>query len=43
MGLSKSILEPKKVVPYLGFKCDSDGAFRHLPKKRETFACWNLC
>lgn len=43
MGLSKSILEPKKVVPYLGFKCDSDGAFRHLPKKREKFACWSLC
>ena len=37
MGLSKSILEPKNVVPYLGFKCDSVGAFRRLPEKREKF------
>ena len=36
IGLSKSILEPKKVVPYLGFECDSSvGAFRLLPEKRE--------
>ena len=38
IGLSKLILEPKKVVPYLGFECDSSvGAFRLLPEKREKF------
>ena len=38
IGLSKSILEPKKVVPYLGFECDSSvGAFRLLPEKKGKF------
>ena len=38
IGLSKLILEPKKVVPYLGFESDSSvGVFRLLPEKREKF------
>ena len=38
LGLSKSILEPRKVVPYLGFLCDSSlQAFYLIPAKREKF------
>ena len=36
LGLSKSILEPRKVVPYLGFLSDSSLQVFHLiPVKRE--------
>jgi len=38
LGLSKSILEPKKVVPYLGFQVDSSREVFHLiPEKRQKF------
>ena len=38
LGVSKSILEPRKVVPYLGFLSDSSLQVFHLiPAKREKF------
>lgn len=38
LGLSKSILEPSKVVPYLGFLCDSEPqVFNLIPAKKEKF------
>ena len=37
-GLSKSILMPRKIVPYLGFLCDSSWEVFHLiPEKKEKF------
>jgi hypothetical protein len=38
IGLDKSVLFPRQVVPYLGFDIDSrEQAFRILPTKREKF------
>ena len=38
LGLSKSILMPRKIVPYLGFLCDSSREVFHLiPEKKEKF------
>ena len=38
LGLSKSILMPRKIVPYLGFLCDSSREVFHLtPEKMEKF------
>lgn len=38
LGLSKSILVPQKMVPYLGFLIDSSSeAFRLIPEKRHKF------
>ena len=38
LGFSKSILMPRKIVPYLGFLCDSSREVFHLtPEKMEKF------
>ena len=38
LGLSKSILVPQKMVPYLGFLIDSSSeAFRLIPEKKHKF------
>ena len=38
LRLSKSILMPRKIVPYLGFLCDSSREVFHLiPEKKEKF------
>ena len=38
LGLDKSILYPTKVVPYLGFRVDSEHqAFRFILSKRDRF------
>lgn len=37
LGLSKSILIPQKMVPYLGFLIDGSEVFRLIPEKKRKF------